>query len=99
MGAQYEVGGNVAGLQNLAADQQSYINRFNRILNEINSAARDTLAKWDGGSSDGYSKQHQEFDTHFSQVQSAFNKLVTATDGAASNYSTLLGKLNGLFGA
>jgi WXG100 family type VII secretion target len=99
MGAQYEVGGNVAGLQNLAADQQSYISRFNGILNEINSASKGMLAKWDGGSSEGFSKQHQEYDTHFSQVQAAFNKMVTATDGAASNYSTLMGKMNGLFGA
>ncbi|GAA1709360.1 WXG100 family type VII secretion target [Fodinicola feengrottensis] len=98
MGAQYEVGGNVSGLQNLASDQQSYIGRFNGILNEINSAAKDTLSKWDGGSSEGYSKQHQEYDAHFTQVQSAFNKLVSATDGAASNYSALMGKLNGLFG-
>lgn len=97
MSGQYEVGGNVGQLQSLAADQQSYLNQFNQILGEINSAAQGTLSKWDGAAKDGYSSQHREFDAHYQAVQTAFNKLNASTTDAASQYSALIGKMNGLF--
>lgn len=40
----YEVGGNVSGLQNLAAEQQGYISRFKAIMDNIETVAKGLAA-------------------------------------------------------
>ncbi|GAA3988690.1 hypothetical protein FOF52_17255 [Thermobifida alba] len=97
MGNQYEVYGNVGGLQDLAATQQGYLGRFQGIMEQIDSQAKDTVGKWEGSGSPEFQAKAEEYNTHFSAVNDAFAKLIDATDGAANNYAKLSNYLNGLF--
>ncbi|CAM4036282.1 hypothetical protein GCM10009799_22540 [Nocardiopsis rhodophaea] len=93
----FEVYGNVGGLQNLAEEQQGYLQRFQGIMEQIKTQSSSTVDKWEGSGSPEFQAKAQEFDSHFNQVNSAFAKVIDATDGAANNYRKLSNYLNGLF--
>ncbi|MDE3723054.1 MULTISPECIES: WXG100 family type VII secretion target [Nocardiopsis] len=98
MGASnYDVYGDVAGIQGLAEDQQAHLGRFTAIMSQINEQSESTVSKWEGSGSPQFQSKAQEFDTHFSEVNSAFATLIAATSDTADNYGKLTRYLDGLF--
>lgn len=97
MGSNFDVYGNVGGLQNLASDQQSHLGRFTAIMSAINEQSESTVSQWEGSGSSQFQAKAQEFDTHFSEVNSAFAKMIDATSDTAGKYDKLTRYLDGLF--
>ncbi|RNL84374.1 WXG100 family type VII secretion target [Halostreptopolyspora alba] len=93
----FEVYGNVGGLQGLSADQQGHLSRFQGIMEQIKSQSESTVSKWEGSGNEQFQAKAEEFDSQFEAVNSAFAKLIDATDGAADNYAKLSKHLNNLF--
>ncbi|QVJ01724.1 WXG100 family type VII secretion target [Nocardiopsis eucommiae] len=97
MGSQFDVYGNVGGLQTLASDQQAHLGRFTAIMSQINEQSESTVSQWEGSGSQQFQSKAQEFDTHFSEVNSAFAKMIDATSDTADKYGKLTRYLDGLF--
>lgn len=93
----YDVYGDAAGLQGLAEDQQAHLGRFTAIMSQINEQSEMTVNQWEGSGSPQFQAKAQEYDSHFSDVNSAFSKLINATDDTANNYNRLNQYLDGLF--
>ncbi|WP_159944736.1 MULTISPECIES: WXG100 family type VII secretion target [unclassified Nocardiopsis] len=97
MGAQFDVFGDVSGLQGLAEDQQAHLGRFTAIMSQINEQSESTVSQWEGSGSSQFQAKASEFDTHFSEVNAAFAKVIAATSETADNYGRLTRYLDGLF--
>ncbi|GAB2519688.1 WXG100 family type VII secretion target [Nocardiopsis aegyptia] len=97
MGSNLDVYGDVSGLQNLAADQQAHLGRFAAIMSQIDEQSQTTVSQWEGSGSEAFQAKAQEFDTHFSEVNAAFSKMINATSDTADNYSKLTKYLDSLF--
>ncbi|WP_046470474.1 WXG100 family type VII secretion target [Allosalinactinospora lopnorensis] len=93
----YEVYGNVGGLQELSADQQGHLARFQGIMEQIKTQSETTVNKWEGSGNEQFKAKAEEFDSQSASVNSAFAKLIDATDGAAHNYAKLSKHPNNLF--
>ncbi|MBB4934235.1 WXG100 family type VII secretion target [Lipingzhangella halophila] len=93
----YEVYGNVGGLQELSADQQGHLSRFQGIMEQIQTQSESTVNKWEGSGNEQFKAKAEEFDSQFSAVNNAFAKLIDATDSASNNYAKLSKHLNNLF--
>ncbi|MDA2806229.1 WXG100 family type VII secretion target [Nocardiopsis suaedae] len=93
----FEVYGNVSGLQDLSGAQQEHLTRFKAIMDDIRSQSETTVNKWEGSGNDRFKAKAEEFDTQFAAVNDAFAKVIQATDDAASNYGRLSNRLNNLF--
>ena len=98
MGASnYDVYGDASGLQGLAEDQQSHLGRFTAIMSQINEQSETTVSQWEGSGSPQFQAKAQEYDSHFSDVNSSFSNLINATSDTADNYTKLNRYLDGLF--
>ena len=97
MGSQFDVYGDVAGLQGLAEDQQAHLGRFSAIMSQINEQSESTVSQWEGSGSSQFQAKATEFDTQFSEVNAAFAKMIAATSNTADNYGRLTKYLDGLF--
>lgn len=93
----YDVYGNVASLQVLADDQAAYHAKFQAIMQAIDSHAATVTGKWDGAGQAEFLQRSEQYNQHYQSVQAAFSQLITATDSAASNYSTLANYLIATF--
>lgn len=94
----YELYGNVGNLQELAGVQHTYRGRFEAILGEIQGHVSTVQGKWVGAGTEGFGSFNTETSTEFTDVQSAFNKLATATDDAGSNWQTTAARINSRWG-
>ncbi|MFC9086109.1 WXG100 family type VII secretion target [Nocardiopsis dassonvillei] len=95
--SQFDVYGDVAGLQGLAEDQQAHLGRFSAIMSQINEQSESTVSQWEGSGSAQFQAKASEFDTQFSEVNAAFAKVIAATSNTADNYGRLTRYLDGLF--
>ncbi|MBA3411453.1 MAG: hypothetical protein H0U15_11595 [Geodermatophilaceae bacterium] len=93
----WDVYGNVGLLKNLADTQQSFHNRFQGVMNSVDSAARQTLGQWDGAGQAGFSQASVEYERLHTAVQSAFSRLIASTNESADSYGRLTHHLHGLF--
>ncbi|NYH52444.1 MULTISPECIES: WXG100 family type VII secretion target [Nocardiopsis] len=97
MSAQFDVYGDVGGLEGLASDQQAHLSRFTAIMSQINEQSESTVSQWEGSGSTQFQAKAQEFDAQFSEVNAAFSKMITATSDTADKYGRLTRYLDGLF--
>ncbi|PDP85796.1 hypothetical protein CQJ94_18760 [Glycomyces fuscus] len=95
--SQFDVYGDVAGLQGLAEDQQAHLGRFSAIMSQINEQSESTVSQWEGSGSAQFQAKATEFDAQFSEVNAAFAKMIAATSNTADNYGRLTRYLDGLF--
>lgn len=93
----YDVYGNVGLLNNLADTQQGFHNRFQTVMNSIDTVARQTLGQWDGAGQAGFTRASAEYERLHTAVQSAFSRLITSTHESADAYGRLTHHLHGLF--
>lgn len=93
----YDVYGNVGRLKNLADTQQNFHNRFQTIMDSIDSAARNTLGQWEGAGQAGFTHASAEYERLHTAVQSAFSRLIASTHESADAYARLTHHLHGLF--
>lgn len=93
----YDVYGHVGRLTDLAETQQGFHNRFQAIMNSIDSAARKTLGQWEGAGQAGFTQASSEYERLHTAVQSAFSRLISSTRESADSYGRLTHQLHGLF--
>ncbi len=93
----YDVYGNVGRLKDLADTQQIFHNRFQTIMDAIDSAARNTLGQWEGAGQAGFTQASAEYERLHTAVQSAFSRLIASTQESAASYARLTHHLHGLF--
>jgi len=93
----YDVYGNVGRLKDLADTQQNFHNRFQTIMDAIDSAARNTLGQWEGAGQAGFTQASAEYERLHTAVQSAFSRLIASTQESADSYARLTHHLHGLF--
>lgn len=96
-GSNFAVYGDIGGLNQLSADQQAHMGRFAAIMNQIHEQSEKTAGQWGGAGSAQFQTKSQEFDSHFAEVNSAFARLIDATDSTSENYQKLSRYLDGLF--
>lgn len=93
----WDVYGNVGLLNNLADTQQNFHNRFQGVMNEVDSVAQRTLGQWDGAGQAGFTQASAEYERLHTAVQSAFSRLIASTHESADSYGRLTHQLHGLF--
>ncbi len=93
----WDVYGNVGLLNNLADTQQNFHNRFQTVMNEVDSVAQRTLGQWDGAGQAGFTQASAEYERLHTAVQSAFSRLIASTHESADSYGRLTHQLQGLF--
>ena len=93
----WDVYGNVGLLNNLADTQQNFHNRFQGVMNEVDSVAQRTLGQWDGAGQAGFTQASAEYERLHTAVQSAFSRLIASTHESADSYGRLTHQLQGLF--
>ncbi len=93
----WDVYGNVGLLNNLADTQQNFHNRFQGVMNEVDSVAQRTLGQWDGAGQAGFTQASVEYERLHTAVQSAFSRLIASTHESADSYGRLTHQLQGLF--
>ncbi len=93
----WDVYGNVGRLNNLADTQQNFHNRFQGVMNEVDSVAKRTLGQWEGAGQAGFTQASAEYERLHTAVQSAFSRLIASTHESADSYGRLTHQLQGLF--
>jgi len=93
----WDVYGSVGMLKSLADTQQNFHNRFQGVMNSIDSVAKKTLGQWDGAGQAGFTQASAEYERLHTAVQSAFSRLITSTHESADSYGQLTHHLHGLF--
>lgn len=93
----WDVYGHVGLLNNLADTQQNFHNRFQGVMNEVDSVAKRTLGQWDGAGQAGFTQASAEYERLHTAVQSAFSRLIASTHASADSYGRLTHQLHGLF--
>jgi WXG100 family type VII secretion target len=96
--ATFEIYGDVDGINGLADSQQAYRQRFQALMEQIDTQAQGTVRQWEGSGSDQFKTSADQYHQHFAQVQAAFAKLISATGEAANNYANLCRYLVNQFG-
>ncbi|MDT0302511.1 WXG100 family type VII secretion target [Streptomonospora wellingtoniae] len=92
----FEVGADIARLQQLSADQQQYLARFRGIMSDLHQQANDLVTRWEGGNEE-YKARADEFNAAFEMANRGFAKMIDATDGAVDGWSQTRNYLNDLF--
>lgn len=93
----WDVYGSVGMLKSLADTQQNFHNRFQGVMNSIDSVAKQTLGQWDGAGQAGFTQASAEYERLHTAVQSAFSWLISSTHESADSYGRLTHHLHGLF--
>lgn len=97
-GSGFELYGNVGNLQELAGVQHTYRGRFEAILGELKGHVATVQGQWTGAGTDGFGTFNTTTEGEFTELQTAFNKLATATDDAGTNWSTAMTRINSRWG-
>ncbi|WP_160573703.1 WXG100 family type VII secretion target [Actinomadura physcomitrii] len=95
--AGFEVYGHSGKLSGLAGEQAQHLGKLRALLTAIDGQARTTLSKWEGAGQGNAARLFDEYQQHFQQVNAAFQKLVTSTEGAGNEYAALGRRLEGMF--
>ncbi|MFC5752889.1 WXG100 family type VII secretion target [Actinomadura rugatobispora] len=93
----FEVYGNSGKLTGLAGDQAHHLGRLRALLTAIDGQARTTLSQWEGAGNESATRLFNEYEQHFNQVNAAFQRLVTTTESAGTQYGALARRLDGMF--
>jgi uncharacterized protein YukE len=81
----WDVYGSVGMLKSLADTQQNFHNRFQGVMNSIDSVAKQTLGQWDGAGQAGFTQASAEYERLHTAVQSAFSRLISSTHESADS--------------
>ncbi|WP_026932528.1 WXG100 family type VII secretion target [Glycomyces tenuis] len=94
----YELHGNVPELQNLAQVQHTYRGRFESILGQIQGYVGTVKGQWVGAGTEGFAKFNTDTEAEFTNLQTAFNRLATATDTSATNWQAGITRITNRWG-
>lgn len=94
----YELHGNVSELQALAQVQHTYRGRFEGILGQLQSAVSTVKGQWIGAGTEGFAKFNTDTEGEFTALQTAFNRLATATDTSAGNWQAGITRITNRWG-
>ncbi|WP_017547184.1 WXG100 family type VII secretion target [Nocardiopsis prasina] len=92
----YEVGADIDALDQLSVDQRQYLGYFRAIMQELDTQAKDTVARFEGGD-EAFQARAAEFNNAFEMTNRGFSRMIDAVDGTVDGYRETKSYLNNLF--
>ncbi|MFE1167543.1 hypothetical protein [Nocardiopsis sp. NPDC058789] len=88
---------NTGSMQDVSADLSNIRDRFDGIMDALESTAMSTFGVWDGAGEQPARSNNEEFNTEFGTVQAAFEALISTNDEVTLQMTNMHSRLNKTF--